>query len=82
MELKIIFSGIGGQGIVVASDIYCEAALLDGFDVAKAEVHGMAPCLGLLCFYDEYPAASRLLLACYHLLSMILDGQSRKWKGA
>ena len=42
MELKIIFSGIGGQGIVVASDIYCEAALLDGFDVAKAEVHGMA----------------------------------------
>ena len=42
MQLKIIFSGIGGQGIVVASDIYCEAALLDGFDVAKAEVHGMA----------------------------------------
>ncbi len=42
MESKIIFSGIGGQGIVVASDIYCEAALLDGFDVAKAEVHGMA----------------------------------------
>ena len=42
MVLKIIFSGIGGQGIVVASDIYCEAALLDGLDVAKAEVHGMA----------------------------------------
>ncbi|MBT8172084.1 indolepyruvate oxidoreductase subunit beta [Candidatus Bathyarchaeota archaeon] len=42
MVLNIVFSGIGGQGIVVASDIYCEAALLDGFDVAKAEVHGMA----------------------------------------
>ena len=42
MVLNIIFSGIGGQGIVVASDIYCEAALLDGLDVAKAEVHGMA----------------------------------------
>ena len=42
MVLNIVFSGIGGQGIVVASDIYCEAALFDGLDVAKAEVHGMA----------------------------------------
>jgi indolepyruvate ferredoxin oxidoreductase beta subunit len=42
MVLNIIFSGIGGQGIVVASDIFCEAAMLDGWDVAKAEVHGMA----------------------------------------
>jgi indolepyruvate ferredoxin oxidoreductase beta subunit len=42
MILNIVFSGIGGQGIVVASDIFCEAALIDGLDVAKAEVHGMA----------------------------------------
>ena len=42
MVLNIVFSGIGGQGIVVASDIFCEAALYDGLDVAKAEVHGMA----------------------------------------
>ena len=42
MVTNIVFSGVGGQGIVVASDIFCEAALLDGLDVAKAEVHGMA----------------------------------------
>jgi indolepyruvate ferredoxin oxidoreductase beta subunit len=42
MGLSVAFSGVGGQGIVVLSDIFCEAALLDGFDVAKAEVHGMA----------------------------------------
>jgi indolepyruvate ferredoxin oxidoreductase beta subunit len=42
MVLNIVFSGIGGQGIVMASDIFCEAALFDGLDVAKAEVHGMA----------------------------------------
>jgi indolepyruvate ferredoxin oxidoreductase beta subunit len=42
MKLDLVFSGTGGQGIVVLSDIFCEAALLDGFDVAKAEVHGMA----------------------------------------
>ena len=42
MGIAIVFSGVGGQGVVVLSDIFCEAALLDGFDVAKAEVHGMA----------------------------------------
>lgn len=42
MVTNIVFSGVGGQGIVVASDIFCEAALIDGWDVAKAEVHGMA----------------------------------------
>ena len=42
MKLDIIFTGVGGQGIVVASDIFCEAAMMNGWDVAKAEVHGMA----------------------------------------
>jgi indolepyruvate ferredoxin oxidoreductase beta subunit len=42
MKLDLIFMGVGGQGVVGLSDIFCEAALLDGFDVAKAEVHGMA----------------------------------------
>jgi indolepyruvate ferredoxin oxidoreductase, beta subunit len=42
MNIDIVFSGVGGQGVVVLSDIYCEAAMLDGFDVAKAEIHGMA----------------------------------------
>jgi indolepyruvate ferredoxin oxidoreductase beta subunit len=42
MKLDTIFTGVGGQGVVVLSDIFCEAAMLDGFDVAKAEIHGMA----------------------------------------
>jgi indolepyruvate ferredoxin oxidoreductase beta subunit len=42
MKLDLIFTGVGGQGIVVLSDIFCEAAMLDGFDVTKAEIHGMA----------------------------------------
>jgi indolepyruvate ferredoxin oxidoreductase beta subunit len=42
MKLDIVFTGVGGQGVVVISDIFCEAALIDGFDVAKAETHGMA----------------------------------------
>jgi indolepyruvate ferredoxin oxidoreductase beta subunit len=42
MKLDVVFSGVGGQGVVVLSDIFCEAAMLEGFDVAKAEIHGMA----------------------------------------
>jgi len=51
MKLDTVFSGVGGQGIVVLSDIYCEAAMLDGFDVAKAEVHGMAQRGGSIVAY-------------------------------
>ena len=51
MKLDIIFSGVGGQGVVVLSDIYCEAAMLEGFDVAKAEIHGMAQRGGSIVAY-------------------------------
>jgi indolepyruvate ferredoxin oxidoreductase beta subunit len=42
MKIDVVFTGVGGQGVVVLSDIFCEAAMFDGFDVAKAEIHGMA----------------------------------------
>ncbi|MGD0643374.1 MAG: indolepyruvate oxidoreductase subunit beta [Candidatus Bathyarchaeia archaeon] len=51
MKMDIVFSGVGGQGVVALSDIYCEAAMLDGFDVAKAEVHGMAQRGGTIVAY-------------------------------
>ncbi len=51
MKMDTVFSGVGGQGVVVLSDIYCEAAMLDGFDVAKAEIHGMAQRGGSIVAY-------------------------------
>jgi indolepyruvate ferredoxin oxidoreductase beta subunit len=53
VNLDIVFSGVGGQGVVVLSDIYCEAAMLDGFDVAKAEIHGMAQRGGSIVAYTR-----------------------------
>ena len=50
-SLDMVFSGVGGQGVVVLSDIYCEAAILEGFDVAKAEIHGMAQRGGSIVAY-------------------------------
>jgi len=51
MNVDVVVSGVGGQGVVVLSDIFCEAALLDGFDVAKAEIHGMAQRGGSIVAY-------------------------------
>lgn len=45
MDLKvhsILFAGVGGQGIIRASDIMCMVMMEAGFDVKKSEVHGMA----------------------------------------
>lgn len=39
---SILLSGVGGQGIILASDIMAEVFLESGFDVKKSEVHGMA----------------------------------------
>lgn len=39
---NILFSGVGGQGILLASELTAYAQLQAGFDVKKSEVHGMA----------------------------------------
>lgn len=39
---NILLVGVGGQGILVASEIIAEALMLADFDVKKSEVHGMA----------------------------------------
>ncbi len=41
-QADIVLAGVGGQGIILASRILSEAALEEGFDVKKSEVHGMS----------------------------------------
>jgi Pyruvate:ferredoxin oxidoreductase and related 2-oxoacid:ferredoxin oxidoreductases, gamma subunit len=38
----VLMVGVGGQGIILASDIMGEAALIDGYDVKKTDTLGMA----------------------------------------
>lgn len=40
--INVLFCGIGGQGVLSASEILGQAALLEGYHVKKSEVHGMA----------------------------------------
>jgi indolepyruvate ferredoxin oxidoreductase, beta subunit len=39
---NVLMVGVGGQGIVLASDILAEAAAIAGLDVKKSEIHGMS----------------------------------------
>lgn len=40
--VSVILVGVGGQGILLASEILAQAAMQAGFDVKTNEVHGMA----------------------------------------
>jgi indolepyruvate ferredoxin oxidoreductase beta subunit len=39
---NILLVGVGGQGILLASEILAEAFMIAGFDVKKSEIHGMS----------------------------------------
>ncbi len=40
--VNVIVAGLGGQGVIKASDILADAAFRAGLDVKKAEIHGMS----------------------------------------
>jgi len=40
--VNVVVAGLGGQGVLKASDVLADAAFRAGYDVKKAEVHGMS----------------------------------------
>lgn len=42
MTHNLLFSGVGGQGVVLASEVLALVAASEGFDVKQGEVHGAA----------------------------------------
>jgi len=39
---NVLVAGVGGQGVILASDIMSEVFMEAGYDVKKSEIHGMA----------------------------------------
>lgn len=39
---NIVVAGLGGQGVITASDIISQAAFAAGYDVKQSEIHGMS----------------------------------------
>ncbi len=40
--VNVVVAGLGGQGVVKASDVLADAAFRCGLDVKKSEIHGMS----------------------------------------
>lgn len=40
--VNVVVAGLGGQGVLKASDIIADVAFASGLDVKKSEVHGMS----------------------------------------
>ena len=51
---SVYMVGVGGQGIIRASDILCEVVMRAGLDVKKSEVHGMAQRGGSVTSHVRY----------------------------
>ena len=39
---NVVIAGLGGQGVLKASDMLAQAAFQAGYDVKKSEIHGMS----------------------------------------
>ncbi len=56
---NILVSGIGGQGVMTAAEILSQSALMQGYDVKKTEVAGMAQRGGMVTSHVRF--GSRVL---------------------
>ncbi len=55
MQTKsIVMCGVGGQGIVLASDVLSGALFKTGYDVKKNEIHGMSQREGAVSSFIRY----------------------------
>ena len=51
---SILLVGVGGQGILLASEVISQAAMIQGFDVKKSEIHGMSQRGGVVSSHVRY----------------------------
>ena len=51
---NILLVGVGGQGIILASEIISETALRSGLDAKKSEVHGMSQRGGVVSSHVQF----------------------------
>ena len=53
-EKNILIVGVGGQGIILASEVLATVAMNQGYDVKQSEVHGMAQRGGSVSSHIRY----------------------------
>ncbi|MEO0140171.1 MAG: indolepyruvate oxidoreductase subunit beta [candidate division WOR-3 bacterium] len=81
---NILISGVGGQGVVLASEIISAAAMEAGHDVKQSEVHGMAQRGGSVVSHVRFgPRVFSPLVepGTGHLLLSFEKSETLRWTG-
>jgi indolepyruvate ferredoxin oxidoreductase beta subunit len=52
--VNVLVVGTGGQGVITASEILSDVAMLSGFDAKKSEIHGMSQRGGVVTSHVRY----------------------------
>jgi indolepyruvate ferredoxin oxidoreductase beta subunit len=53
-SVNVLVVGTGGQGVITASEILADVAMLSGFDTKKSEIHGMSQRGGVVTSHVRY----------------------------
>ncbi len=81
---NVLIAGVGGQGVLLISEILSLACMKSGFDVKKSEVHGMAQRGGSVVSHVRY---GRQVLSpliengTAHLLVALEELEAMRWSG-
>jgi len=68
---NILLAGVGGQGILLGSQVLGEVALISGYDVKQSEVHGMAQRGGSVVSHLKFGAKVFSPLICENQANFI-----------
>lgn len=79
---NILVVGVGGQGVILASEIIADVALRSGFDVKKSEIHGMAQRGGIVSSHVRYGKRVQSPLIPWGMADLILsfeEAEALRW---
>jgi indolepyruvate ferredoxin oxidoreductase beta subunit len=81
---NVVFVGLGGQGVIRASDILADVMFAEGWDVKKAEVHGMSQRGGVVTSDVRFggEVLSPMVPAGEAHLVVLLDPAAEPWCAA
>ncbi len=80
---NVLIVGVGGQGILLASEVLSHAALLTGLDVKKSDIHGMSQRGGTVSSHVRFGAqvlSPIIPEGQAHLLMSLEKLEALRWK--
>jgi indolepyruvate ferredoxin oxidoreductase beta subunit len=79
---NVLIAGVGGQGVLLVSEILSRACMKENYDVKKSEVHGMAQRGGSVVSHIRYGARVRSPLiekGTAHVLLALEELEALRW---